>query len=466
MQGTINGYGERTGNANLDVDRPEPRAQARLRMFGRRAPRPPDGALAYVDDVANVEPNPQLPFVGDSAFAHNGGIYVHAVVVDPRTYEHLDPAAVGNRRHIIVSEQSGRSNVVERARELGVDVDPASPAAKAVAARIKELEDQGFQFEGAEASFELLVRRAADDYHAPFEARAYAVDSRKGRDDDGSSSTASAEVGVGDEVLRGEATGLGPVNALEKAFRHALIPAYPNLARVSLTDFRANIARSREGTRGRDPRSPHRNRAGSRALDDSRELIGPAALELACAHRLSRARDRAPRRDRSRASRSCCPMPAFRSSSSRRSCGPSSALRTVRCWSGSPRLTGRRRSSTSRTPPIGGWPQHATALGVALFYNFGNFCAIAAHPRWDSVKRVNLRQRPAREPGRQRHLDARSFRAPLRLVAATARARSRTRARADGRLLRARPDGLPRSRRHTTCPATSPRSTTSFGRRR
>ena len=140
--------------------------------------------------------------------------------------------------------------MIERARELGLEVDPASPAAKAVAARIKELEDQGFQFEDAEASFELLVRRAADDYHAPFEALAYAVDSRKGRDDDGSSSTASAEVGVGDEVLRGEATGLGPVNALEQAFRRALIPAYPHLARVSLTDFRATIARNREGTRG------------------------------------------------------------------------------------------------------------------------------------------------------------------------------------------------------------------------
>ena len=192
----------------------------------------------------------RLPFVGDAAFAHKGGIHVHAVAADPRTYEHLDPGVVGNRRHIVVSEQSGRSNVIERARELGLEVDPASPAAKAVAARIKELEDQGFQFEDAEASFELLVRRAADDYHAPFEALAYAVDSRKGRDDDGSSSTASAEVGVGDEVLRGEATGLGPVNALEQAFRRALVPAYPHLANVSLTDFRSSIARNREGTRG------------------------------------------------------------------------------------------------------------------------------------------------------------------------------------------------------------------------
>ena len=123
--------------------------------------------------------------------------------------------------------------MIERARELGLEVDRRRRRRRRSPRSIKELEDQGFQFEDAEASFELLVRRAADGYRAPFEPLAYAVDSRKGRDDDGSSSTASAEVGVGGEVLRGEATGLGPVDALEQAFRRALDSRLPATSRAS-----------------------------------------------------------------------------------------------------------------------------------------------------------------------------------------------------------------------------------------
>ena len=399
VQGTINGYGERTGNANLSsivpnlvlklgVECAAGEHLARLTELSR-----------FVDDVANVEPNVRLPFVGDAAFAHKGGIHVHAIAADPRTYEHLDPSAVGNRRHIVVSEQSGRSNVIARARELGLEVDPASPAAKEVAAKLKELEDQGFQFEDAEASFELLLRRAAADYRAPFEALAYAVDSRKGRDDDGSSSTASAEVGVGDEVLRGEATGLGPVNAIEQAFRRALVPAYPHLARVSLTDFRATIARNREGTRGQirvrltgtAPGAEHWTTVGSSSdLLHSSWLALTDCLEYAILTRAGIAPGHP----------ELLPdagMPVEELAAILRpelDTGDGEVLEAVAA-------TDWTNATLDFTEPADRLlAAHATALGVALFYNFGNFCAIAAHPRWDSVKRVNLlKGRPENQVG-------------------------------------------------------------------
>ena len=399
VQGTINGYGERTGNANLSSIVPNLVLKLGVECAaGEQLDRLTE-LSRFVDDVANVEPNRRLPFVGDAAFAHKGGIHVHAIAADPRTYEHLDPGAVGNRRHIVVSEQSGRSNVIERARELGLEVDPASPAAKAVAARIKELEDQGFQFEDAETSFELLLRRAADGYHAPFEALAYAVDSRKGKDDDGSSSTASAEVGVGDEVLRGEATGLGPVNAIEQAVRRALVPAYPHLARVTLTDFRATIARNREGTRGQirvrltgiaPGVEPWTTVGSSSDLLHSAWLALTDCLEYAILTRAGIAPGHP----------ELLPDAGI----------PVEELAAIL----QPELGDEdgavleRVAATDWTqttldladPADAAFAAHATALGVALFYNFGNFCAIAAHPRWDSVKRVNLvKGRPENQVG-------------------------------------------------------------------
>jgi 2-isopropylmalate synthase len=179
VQGTINGYGERVGNANLCSVIPNLvlklgyscRSQDRLAELAALS--------AYVDDVAHVPSNPRLPFVGYAAFAHKGGIHVRAVAIDPSTYEHIDPSHVGNRRRILVSELSGRNNVVERARKLGLELDPDGAVAREVAGKLKELESEGFQFEDAEASFELLVRRAAGDYARPFEPLAYAVDARK-----------------------------------------------------------------------------------------------------------------------------------------------------------------------------------------------------------------------------------------------------------------------------------------------
>jgi 2-isopropylmalate synthase len=198
--------------------------------------------------MARVVPNPRLPYVGAAAFAHKGGVHVHAVAADPRTYEHVDPASIGNERKILVSELSGRQTIVERAQSLGLDLD--RPTASEVIRRIKKLEREGFQFEDAEGSFALLVHRCSPSYRQPFEPLAYRIDTHKAATDEGSRSLAFAEVAVGGQVLRGEARGGGPVDALEKAVRRALIPAYPHLDRVNLVDFRAYIARVREGPRG------------------------------------------------------------------------------------------------------------------------------------------------------------------------------------------------------------------------
>ena len=180
VQGTVNGYGERIGNANLCSVVPNLVLKMGFTCSAHEHLDDLTTLSAEIDSVANLPPNPRLPFVGSAAFAHKGGIHVQAVALDPTTYEHVDPAVVGNARHILVSELSGRNNVIERARELGVELDPDSAVAREVASKIKELESEGFQFEDAEASFELLVRRASRRLRAP--VRAAGVRGRRAQD--------------------------------------------------------------------------------------------------------------------------------------------------------------------------------------------------------------------------------------------------------------------------------------------
>ena len=249
VQGTVNGHGERVGNANLCTIVPNLVLKlGRTCAAGERL----QGLTAlsrHVDDVANVPSSPHLPFVGADAFAHKGGIHVHAVAADPSTYEHVDPALVGNARRILVSELSGRSNVVERARALGLELDPHGETARIVAERIKEVEHDGFLLEDAEASFELLVRRATPGYHPPLEALTYRVESLKGAADETSTSRAAVEVEVDGTTAAGEASGGGPVDALQRAFRYALAPSYPVVEELILTDFRAQIVGARSAAR-------------------------------------------------------------------------------------------------------------------------------------------------------------------------------------------------------------------------
>jgi 2-isopropylmalate synthase len=247
VQGTINGYGERTGNANLCSIIPN----LVLKMGHDCAIKPHLHQLTdlsrYVDEVANVVQNRRLPFVGSASFSHKGGIHVHAIAVDPGTYEHIDPALVGNQRHILVSELSGRSNVLERASQLGLAIDKDSPAVRAVVQRIKELENQGFQFEDAEASFELLVRRADPAYRPPFELLDFVVLSEK-RGSADILAEATVKLRVQGEVQHTAAEGNGPVNALDEAMRKALLPVYPRLAEVTLTDYKVRVLEADAGT--------------------------------------------------------------------------------------------------------------------------------------------------------------------------------------------------------------------------
>jgi 2-isopropylmalate synthase len=246
VQGTINGYGERCGNLDLvrlvatlqlklGVECVPPEALASLRELSHA-----------VAAIANLTPDPHAPFVGRSAFAHKGGLHAAAVAKDPMAYQHVDPALVGNAPRVVVSELAGRSSVRARAAELGLD----ATAAEAVLAQLKASEHDGAQFEAAAGSFELLVRRATPGYRAPFEFVEYAtVSSRRG--DDGAPAVASVTLHVDGQVVRRCATGDGPVHALDRAVREALLPTYPLLADVQLADYKVRIVDAHLGTAAR-----------------------------------------------------------------------------------------------------------------------------------------------------------------------------------------------------------------------
>src|SRR4051812_9775770 len=237
VQGTINGWGERCGNANLISIIPA----LQLKM-GRHCV--PDDHLAKltelsraVSEIANIRPRAHAPYVGRSAFAHKGGMHVAAVEKVTHSYEHVAPERVGNRRHIVVSELAGRGNVRMRSTELGVDVQGNE---RVLLERIKDLESQGYQFEAAEGSFELLGRRSAPTYQAPFEVLDVVVISERRR---GNSMFAEATVKlrIGDEVVHTVAEGEGPVHALDGAFHKALNPHFPIARDIHLVDYKVRI---------------------------------------------------------------------------------------------------------------------------------------------------------------------------------------------------------------------------------
>ena len=245
VQGTVNGYGERVGNANLCTIIPN----LQLKMGRDCVPSEKLTKLSdlshYVAEVANQPPNPYLPFVGKKAFAHKGGIHVAAVLKNEDSYQHINPALVGNQRRTLVSELSGRGNVIDKAEEFGLDVDRQQ--ARDVVAQIKDLEAQGFTFESAEASVNLMVRRSKQDYQPPFELIDFMVlvEHRQGR---GLLAEATVKVRVGERVLHTAAEGNGPVNALDAALRKALVDVYPRLAEIRLDDYKVRILDSESGT--------------------------------------------------------------------------------------------------------------------------------------------------------------------------------------------------------------------------
>ena len=208
----------------------------------------------YVSEVANLIPDAFLPYVGLSAFSHKGGLHVAGLTRWESSYQHVDPALVGNRPKVLVSELSGKGNIIYKARELGISLPREGKEAKNLLERIKWLESHGFQYENAEASFELLLRKAQADYQPPFELVDFmvVVETRRRkptrRSLEETLSEAMIKVRVGTEVMHTAAEGNGPVNALDQALRKALLPFYPSLAQLKLVDYKVRILEESIGT--------------------------------------------------------------------------------------------------------------------------------------------------------------------------------------------------------------------------
>jgi 2-isopropylmalate synthase len=246
VQGTINGYGERCGNANLcsiiaDIE---------LKLGQRCLP---DGNLAklydlshFVDEVANRAPDEHLAYVGKSAFAHKGGVHVAAMRRSARSYQHIEPEKVGNKMRVVVSELSGRGNILSKAEEHGVEVESNEDVVE-VLNDVKDLESQGFSFEAAEASVAMMLKRQQPEYKPPFELIDFFVnvEHRQGR---GIFAEATVKVWVDGQVLHTAAEGNGPVNALDAALRKALVPHYPQMASFNLADYKVRILDGENGT--------------------------------------------------------------------------------------------------------------------------------------------------------------------------------------------------------------------------
>lgn len=246
VQGTVNGYGERCGNANLCSIIPTLQLKMNLPCIGDDQLGRLSETAHAVSELANQRLDPHLAYVGWSAFAHKGGAHVDALRKNVDTYQHVDPSRVGNRTRIVISELAGRSNVVQKAEEFGLAL-AGRDTVSTVLSQIKELEGRGFQFEGAEGSVELMMRRTEADYQPPFELLDFHVLIRAG-DDGAMAAEATVKVRVGERTIHTAADGSGPVNALDAAIRKALLPAYPHLAAVRLTDYKVRILDGEAGT--------------------------------------------------------------------------------------------------------------------------------------------------------------------------------------------------------------------------
>ena len=246
IQGTINGYGERCGNANLVSIIADLQLKMGLPMLPPEKIAQLTDISRYVSELANLSHDSHQPFVGASAFAHKGGTHVNAVVKYAMSYQHVDPSLVGNETRVLVSELSGKDNIAVKRREFGLK-GLTREQEQTVLKQIKELENAGFAFESAEASVDLLLRRTRPDYTKPFEMIDYtaSVEHRSGR---GMFSEATVKVQVGDKLLHEVAEGNGPVNALNRALRKALMQYYPALREVHLTDYKVRILDSTAGT--------------------------------------------------------------------------------------------------------------------------------------------------------------------------------------------------------------------------
>ncbi|HIK16524.1 MAG TPA: citramalate synthase [Leptolyngbyaceae cyanobacterium M33_DOE_097] len=250
VQGTINGYGERCGNANLCSIIPNLQLKLGYPCLPGDRLTSLTETSRLVSEIVNLAPDDHAPFVGASAFAHKGGIHVSAVERNPLTYEHISPEHVGNRRRIVISDQSGLSNILAKARSFGIQLDKQDPQCRLMLQRLKDLEHQGYQFEAAEASFELLMREVLGQRSHPFVIKGFQVhyDAQAGSDALQTTSLATVKISVNGQDILEAAEGNGPVSALDAALRKALVNFYPEIEGFYLTDYKVRILDGAAGT--------------------------------------------------------------------------------------------------------------------------------------------------------------------------------------------------------------------------
>jgi len=250
IQGTINGYGERCGNADLITVIGNLKLKLRINCISASQMKKLTEVSRYVSEVANMRIINNQPFVGSSAFAHKGGIHVNAMMKNPRSYEHIEPGLVGNRRHFLISELSGKTNILVKAKELELDLSKKTPQTRKILELIQDLEHRGYQFEAADGSLELLMKKAMGKYKKFFDLEGFRVIVEK-REDGRLISEATIKLKVHNIEEHTAAEGDGPVNALDNALRKALEGFYPALAKMHLSDFKVRVLEEKAGTAAR-----------------------------------------------------------------------------------------------------------------------------------------------------------------------------------------------------------------------
>ncbi|MFQ5645616.1 MAG: citramalate synthase [bacterium] len=250
VQGTINGYGERCGNANLCSVIPNLQLKMGKQCLSKERLKKLLDVSWYVSELANLKHDSRQAYVGESAFAHKGGIHVSAIRKVSKSYEHIQPELVGNTQRVLVSELSGKSNLLSKAAQFGLDVESRSREIVELTRRLKELEHQGFQYEGAEGSFELLMREALGESKIPFRLEGFRVIVENSLEQQEPVSEATVKIRIGDRLEHTVANGDGPVNALDNALRKALA-SFPELAEMELVDYKVRILNEHEGTTAR-----------------------------------------------------------------------------------------------------------------------------------------------------------------------------------------------------------------------
>ncbi len=248
VQGTINGFGERCGNANLCSIIPALKLKLKRECVTDEQLRHLRELSRYVFELANIPPHKHQAYVGNSAFAHKGGVHVSAIQRHPETYEHIRPEQVGNSTRVLISDLSGRSNILVKAQEFHINLDSKDPVTLEILDNIKEMENRGYQFEGAEASFEILMKKALGGHKKFFSVIGFRVIDEKRHEDQKPLAEATIMVRVGGKVEHTAAEGNGPVNALDNALRKALEKFYPRLKEMKLLDYKVRVLPAGQGT--------------------------------------------------------------------------------------------------------------------------------------------------------------------------------------------------------------------------